>query len=258
MNYEEVNIISVKSVDRILDIFELLTQYPSGLTSKEIGDKLGYAPSSTFQLLKNLSERNYLLINDKKNYSLGPKLIHLGACTSEYLNINQIAKPILNQIVEKVNETIFLAVVSNNEIVYIDKVDSFRSMWTNVRIGSRKPLHCTALGKSFLSFADYDKSNKIINQINLIPHTKNTITDKNILIQELKKFRQLGYTIDDEEIVEGMLCISTPIYDYNNDVVSAISVSGPKERMLQNKENIIQNLLSASKEISMKIGCNNF
>lgn len=235
-----------------------MTEYPTGLTAKEIGDKLGYAPSSTFQLIKNLVERDYLLINEKKIYSLGPKLIHLGACTSEYLNINQIAKPILKKIVEKVNETIFLAIMSDKEVVYIDRVDSFRSMWTNVRIGSRKPLHCTALGKAFLTFSNYEKSKEIINQINLVPHTKNTITDKDMLIEELNKFRSLGYTVDDEELVEGMLCISVPIYDYKKDVVAALSVSGPKERILQNEEIIINSLLSASNEISMKIGFNNF
>lgn len=235
-----------------------MTEYPTGLTAKEIGDKLGYAPSSTFQLIKNLAERDYLLINEKKIYSLGPKLIHLGACTSEYLNINQIAKPILKKIVEKVNETIFLAIMSDKEVVYIDRVDSFRSMWTNVRIGSRKPLHCTALGKAFLTFSNYEKSKEIINQINLVPHTKNTITDKDMLIEELDKFKSLGYTVDDEELVEGMLCISVPIYDYKKDVVAALSVSGPKERILQNEEIIINSLLSASNEISMKIGFNNF
>lgn len=235
-----------------------MTEYPTGLTAKEIGDKLGYAPSSTFQLIKNLAERDYLLINEKKIYSLGPKLIHLGACTSEYLNINQIAKPILKKIVEKVNETIFLAIMSDKEVVYIDRVDSFRSMWTNVRIGSRKPLHCTALGKAFLTFSNYEKSKEIINQINLVPHTKNTITDKDMLIEELNKFKSLGYTVDDEELVEGMLCISVPIYDYKKDVVAALSVSGPKERILQNEEIIINSLLSASNEISMKIGFNNF
>lgn len=235
-----------------------MTEYPTGLTAKEIGDKLGYAPSSTFQLIKNLAERDYLLINEKKIYSLGPKLIHLGACTSEYLNINQIAKPILKKIVEKVNETIFLAIMSDKEVVYIDRVDSFRSMWTNVRIGSRKPLHCTALGKAFLTFSNYEKSKEIINQINLVPHTKNTITDKDMLIEELNKFRSLGYTVDDEELVEGMLCISVPIYDYKKDVVAALSVSGPKKRILQNEEIIINSLLSASNEISMKIGFNNF
>lgn len=235
-----------------------MTEYPTGLTAKEIGDKLGYAPSSTFQLIKNLAERDYLLINEKKIYSLGPKLIHLGACTSEYLNINQIAKPILKKIVEKVNETIFLAIMSDKEVVYIDRVDSFRSMWTNVRIGSRKPLHCTALGKAFLTFSNYEKSKEIINQINLVPHTKSTITDKDMLIEELNKFRSLGYTVDDEELVEGMLCISVPIYDYKKDVVAALSVSGPKERILQNEEIIINSLLSASNEISMKIGFNNF
>lgn len=164
----------------------------------------------------------------------------------------------MKKIVEKVNETIFLAIMSDKEVVYIDRVDSFRSMWTNVRIGSRKPLHCTALGKAFLTFSNYEKSKEIINQINLVPHTKNTITDKDMLIEELNKFKSLGYTVDDEELVEGMLCISVPIYDYKKDVVAALSVSGPKERILQNEEIIINSLLSASNEISMKIGFNNF
>lgn len=80
--------------------------------------------------------------------------------------------------------------MSNNEIVYIDKVDSYRTIWTNVRIGNRKPLHCTALGKAFLAFSQSNTRDLIINQINLTPYTNHTITDKEILrnnIESLKK-----------------------------------------------------------------------
>ena len=81
----------VKSAERVLEIFELLKDYPEGLTSKEISVQLGYAGSSTFGLVKTLSDQGYLWEDEKKKYMLGAKLIQLGAYASSFLDINKVA-----------------------------------------------------------------------------------------------------------------------------------------------------------------------
>ena len=95
-----------------------------------------------------------------------------------------------------------------------------------------------------------DKLNQLLNTIKFEKYTKNTIIDKGKLKEELKKYKKKGYAIDNEEIEEGLWCLAVPIYDSSFEVKMAISISGPKERMLSKKEKIKEFMLKKSKEIS--------
>lgn len=244
----------VKSAERVLEIFELLKEYPEGLTSKEIGEALGYAASSTFGLVKTLAEQGYLLEGDMKRYTLGAKLIQLGAYASSYLDINKIAAPVLKRLMETLKETVFMAVLSGEEIVYVAKVDNYRSISTNARLGGRKPLYCTGLGKAFLSFLDEEQSRELIERIHFVPITEHTITRKEDLYEQIRQFREQGYSVDNEEIEVGLWCAAAPVYNSRGEMEAAVSVSGPTERMKGNREMIIALLLEATREISEKMG----
>jgi len=232
----------------------LLKEYPEGLTSKEIGELLGYAASSTFGLVKTLSENGYLLEHDQKRYTLGAKLIQLGAYASSYLDLNKIAGPVLKRLMETLQETVFMAVLSEEDIVYVAKVDNYRSIATNARLGGRKPIYCTGLGKAFLTFMPGSQREKLIENIKFIPMTPRTITNKEELYQQIQEFQQQGYAIDNEEIEVGLWCAAAPVFNNNGEVEAAISVSGPTERMKNNQELIVKLLLAASAEISEKMG----
>ncbi|MGI5989910.1 MAG: IclR family transcriptional regulator [Lachnospiraceae bacterium] len=244
----------VKSAERVLDILELLKEYPDGLTATEISGKLGYAPSSTFMLLKTMTEKGYLRDNQNKQYSLGARLISLGACASEYLDLNQIAGPILKKLAEQVRETVFMAILSGDEIIYVEKVNSPRSIANNAIVGGKKPVYCTGLGKAFLSFLPVEESNQILEHVQLKKITPNTITNREELKKQLAAFRKQGYAIDNEEIETGLYCFSGPLYDASGHMTAAISVSGPTSRMKENEKQILPCLLTASKEISEKLG----
>ena len=223
---------SVKSAERVLEIFNLLAENPMGLTCKEISQKLGYAASSTFELLKTLEENNYLLVNENKKYFLGMMLIRLGNIVSENLDLKKIIKPHLLEIMNTFLETTFLGMITENNIIYIDKVQSNQTVSTNANIGSIKPAYCTGLGKIILANMKEDKLNQLLNTI------------------KFEKYKKKGYAIDNEEIEEGLWCLAVPIYDSSFEVKMAISISGPKERMLSKKEKIKEFMLKKSKEIS--------
>lgn len=246
---------SVKSAERVLRIFEHLSGFPDGLTVKEISTQLNYAPSSTFELLKTLSENEYLICDEKKRYSLGPKLIQLGANASAYLDINKIATPVLNKLMEALEETIFMAVMSQDEIVYVAKIRSNQTCTTNANIGSRKPIYCTGLGKTFLAFMPEEERERIFEKLTMESFTPNTVKTKEDLLIQIQQFRKQGYGVDNEEIEEGLYCIAVPVFDANNHMVVAISVSGPKPRMLRKKDKIVQTMLSLSQSLSRKLGC---
>lgn len=245
---------SVKSAERVLEIFELLKYYPDGLTAKEVGQELGYAASSTFELLKTLAEHDYILMDENKRYTLGGKLIQLGAYASSYLDINKIAGPVLRALRDEVQETVFMATLSGNEIVYISIVDSFRSISTNARLGGRKPLYCTGLGKAFLTFMPEEKRERIVEQLVFEKMTPNTVEDSQELYQQLDVFRKQGYAIDNEEIEVGLWCVAAPIYSGNGEIAAAISISGPVTRLMDEQEALSQALKAAADKISEKLG----
>lgn len=246
---------AVKSAERILMILEHLLGFPNGLTSKEISVQLGIAPSSTHELLRTLTDRDYLLEDENKRYTLGPKLIHLGANASSYLDINKIAFPILKRIMEELQETVFMAIISQDEVVYVAKVNSNNTVMTNANLGSRKPIYCTGLGKAFLAFKPIEETKKIIENLKFETFTDNTVGNKEQLYHQLEAFRKQGYAIDDEEIEEGLYCIAVPVYDAEYRMTVAISVSGLKTRMMGKKERVVESLLRLSNRLSRKLGC---
>lgn len=244
----------VKSAERVLEIFELLKTAPEGLTQKEIAQELGYAGSSTFELVKTLAEHGYLLADESKRYSLGAKLIQLGAYASSYLDLNKVAAPVLKRLMDQVQETVFMALLSGDEIVYVAIMDSFRSISTNARLGGRKPIYCTGLGKAFLSFLPRAESEAIIGRLRFEAITENTITDAATLRTQLEGFRSQGYAVDNEEIELGLWCAAAPVYDSTGHMEAAVSISGPSVRMKANQEEIVTALKAAARELSAKLG----
>ena len=245
---------AVKSADRVMQILELLVTYPIGLTIKDISEMLSYPQSSTFNLVQSLYQNDFLTQTSLKKYKLGPKLIQIGTRALESLDIHSEALPYLTALMEKVSETVFMAVLSGSEIVYVSKVSNNRSIQTSAQIGSRKPLYCTGLGKAFLAHLPLDERKHIIENIGLKAITSKTIIKTEELERQLKQFAIQGYAIDDEEGEEGLFCLAAPIFDANQRITAAISVAGPKERIVLQKDNIVMRLLDTAYRISKSIG----
>jgi DNA-binding IclR family transcriptional regulator len=245
---------SVKSAKRVLDVFELLNTYLDGLTVKEISNKLSLPQSSTFELVKTLNESNYLSQNSEKKYKLGPKLIHLGTGAMESLDITSVGTVYLKRLMEKVQETVFMAILSGDELIYVAKIDSNRSIKTTAQIGLKKPLYCTGLGKAFLTFMREDEREKLLDNIELKKITNKTITDRKMLKEKLDEFYKQGYAVDDEENEEGLYCLAAPVFGYSGKMYAAISVAGPKQRMLLRRNIIVDELVKTAHKISIEIG----
>jgi DNA-binding IclR family transcriptional regulator len=246
---------SVKSAERVLRVFEILAQHPEGLTIKEISKTLSFPQSSTSGLIVTLYNESYLTMDLFKRYKLGPKLIQLGGAAKDSLDISAQGTPFLKGLMEEVQETVFMAVFGDSELVYVAKISSNRSIRTTAEPGISKPLYCTGLGKVFLTFLPELIKEEILSNIELKQITQKTITKKELLLEQLKLVARQGYSIDDEENEEGLYCIAAPIYGENHTIQAAISVAGPKERMVKQKKHIVEKLLETSKKISKSIGC---
>jgi len=134
--------------------------------------------------------------------------------------------------------------------MYIDAVDGPDNMLKTLqRIGKRAPLHCTGVGKLMLLNYDHAKLDTLIEKYGLISMTPNTITNKDDLLAELRKVSENDFALDDEECELGARCLAAPIRDYTGNVIAAISVSGPTNRMTMKK-------IDEFKTYILEIACN--
>lgn len=180
--------------------------------------------------------------------------MNLGALAASRIDLNKLGTPYLLKLMQKVEETCFIGVLSGDEIVYIAKENCERTITTSANIGSRKPVYCTGLGKAFLTFLPEEESSEIIDRIELKPFTEHTITDKQELKKEIEQFRIQGYAVDNQEIEQGLWCMAVPIYDNTGHMKAAISVSGLKQRMVEKKDLLINEMLKTARHLSRDLG----
>lgn len=245
---------SVKSAVRVLRIFELLSVHKNGLSLKEISELLGFPQSSTSGLVKTLVDENYIMVNQSQHYVLGPRLIPVGNAAMESLDISALGTAALQDLMKAVEETVFMATLVDNQLVYISKIDSNRSIRTSAYLGGKKPLYCTGLGKVYLAFMGEEKRAQYVRKTILKPITDKTITDKEELLKKLDLYQEQGYSIDDEENEDGLYCLAAPVFGPTGAMEAAISVAGPKQRMVKQEEQVVRDLKQTAQIISTKLG----
>ena len=146
------------------------------------------------------------------------------------MEIVKVARPYIEELVEKCDETVDLGVYDKNEVVFVDKKESTRSVRMVSSIGKRLPLHCTGTGKALLAFLPESEIDKVISR-GLARYTDNTITTPEDLRRELAKIRTDGYAVDRQEFEMGVKCVGAPVLDPDGRAVAAISIAGPAARI---------------------------
>lgn len=246
----------VKSASRVLDIIELLTENQYGLRLSEISLKLGIPASSTHALIMTLLKRSYLERNGPyKTFKLGPKVLEIGSVYLQSIDVVEEAKPIMKDLVQSCNETINLAILKQTDIIYVAKEECSHSMRLISYVGKRLPAHATALGKVLLSEYPEQEVDSLYRGAVLEKLTPKTVCDLTQLKRQLALIRQNGYAHDNGESTEGLECFAVPIFDHDNHIRAALSLSLPSARLDGRKmREIITVVQDAGKRISRRIG----
>ncbi|NWF92795.1 MAG: IclR family transcriptional regulator [Syntrophaceae bacterium] len=246
----------INSILRACNILRCLSREKGYFKIGEVARELKLDRSTTYRILLSL-ERCGLVEKDQKTgeYSLGMAAFEIGNAYLRRMDFIQISKPVMADLALKVQETVHLAVLSEKEIVYIDRADSPRSLGVISKIGQTAPVYCTALGKVLLAFQTEEESSKIIHDIKFTPFTKNTITSRKRLIKELEEVRKRGYALDQREHEEDVECIGAPIRDHHGNVIAALSISGPQRKINTPSEKLyVSHVVEAARLISSKMG----
>jgi DNA-binding IclR family transcriptional regulator len=222
---------NIQSVARAMEMMLFMGNAGKPLTLTEISRGLGLNMSTAHGILNTL--KNFDMIsqdpeNDK--YFLGFNLLRLGNKVPDALDLYRICRPYITELSEFYGDTVHIALLSNDEAVYIDKVEGKRAYRLTSRVGERRPLHCCSIGKAMLAFLSEKKLKPILERITLSAITPYTITSSEDFLQHLDMVRKLGYALDWEETEIGLCGAGAPILNHKSEVLAAISIAMPTNR----------------------------
>lgn len=246
-----------QSSEKLFGILELLASSDKPLRLVDISNELDINSSTTLRFLNTMVKCGYVIQDPESlRYYLSYKLCTIANKVSRRTDLRDVLSPYLREISMSFGESVCLSVDQGMKVVYVDVVDGPDQMIQSMhRIGNVAPLHATAAGKIFLTEYTPSQLDNFINTVKLNKLTKNTITSKHILLEELEKITQQGYAIDDEECELGARCLSCPIYDYTGRIIASISVTGPTSRLTMSFiTKRLESFKSACNEISLLLG----
>lgn len=252
MNEKEI----VQSVVKALSVLEIVSENEIGLI--ELSKKIELNKTTVHRLLNTLIYTGYVIQNPENNkYKITSRALSLSGNFLKGLDIIKIARPYIRELSELTNEVVHLVALDGDYIVYIDKIDSENTIRMHSYIGKRIPVYSTAVGKAFIAYSedeDFDELwHRISGQIKKL--TPNTITDKEVMQDEIKRIRQQGYSIDNEENEMGVICIAAPIFNFKGKMEYAISISTPQIRIDKERLEGFKSLIKdATNNISRELG----
>lgn len=239
------------SAIRILEVF---FDSESELTLHEISTKAKVGKTSAFRILYTLDKLGYVEKDPfGGKYRLGLRIIAAARKTVAGGNLVQAARAHLKKLRDEFNETINLAVLRNDEIVYLEILESPYPFRMTETVGARIPWHSTALGKSIAAYLPEERVRRILKQSPLKRFTPNTITSMREYMEGLKSVGDQGFSFDVEESELGATCVAAPIFDADHAVIGALSISGASPRIRDKQNKVAQALKNAAAAISRSL-----
>jgi DNA-binding IclR family transcriptional regulator len=248
---------SVKSAERVLDIIELLARERSGLSFTALLRTLQLPKSSLHELLGVLVRRGYVTLSpETRSYTLGLRVWESGQAYLRQHDLASEARPIMDEIVRTLNETVQLAVLDGVENVYLAIVNCTHALRLQSEVGKRLPAYATGLGKVLLAHLDSDELDRRLASQTLSQFTPNTLATLPALLGQLALVRQLGFAVDNQEYTPGLRCVAVPITNDSGRTVAAMSVSIPLLRTpFPPFHEALRTLAAASLALSRRLGC---
>jgi DNA-binding IclR family transcriptional regulator len=250
---------TIKSLVKSLRLLKLFTPQRNAWTAEDMAAALGFHKSSVQRILATLENEGFLsrVAPRRTEYRLGPDILFLGNVAEMSLDLRSVARPIMLDLVQRARETCYLCVADQDQCLYIDKVECSQPIRIINQVGQRNPMHCTGVGKALMSGMTDDTIDRLIETRGLKAHTRNSITDRFRLREELEGIRRNGIALDNEELDLGVKCVAAPIRDSSGRVVAAISLSGPTQRFTPAATRRFQKeIKEASVAISKALGFN--
>ncbi|HWA42063.1 MAG TPA: IclR family transcriptional regulator [Hypericibacter adhaerens] len=224
----------VQSLGRALDLLELVArQGREGARLSDLARELTLSKAATYAILQTLLAHGFVADvgeGQSRRYRLGLTLARLGELSVANFSLADLALPILREMTEETGMTSRVAVLDGDYAVVVGRVDGPGTVRFGDALGRREWPHCSAVGKAMLAAMPRRDAEAILKQTGLPRRTPHTITSLAAMLRELSLVTERGYAVDDEEDVEGVICVGACVHDRAGAVAGALSITGLKPR----------------------------
>jgi IclR family transcriptional regulator, pca regulon regulatory protein len=249
-----------QSLERGLAILSCFTAKRPVLGIADIADELGMSRSTTHRYVITLVALGYLEQGASRKYRLGLRVTDLGMSALNSTGLRDHAHPYLEDLRQRTSYTASLGVLDGADILYVDRVRSFRRGQSKAGLdqnpGSRLPAYCTAMGKLLLANLPESEQRDLLASMKPAKRGPNTITSKRALREELDQVKDAGFAVNDEELASELFAIAAPVRDASRDVVAAVGLSayGSMISVEQMVDALGPHVISTADRISARLG----
>ena len=247
------------AVDYALDIMEYfaINNCPIGIS--DISNALNINKNAVSRVLEALIEKNWIYAceENQKKYNLTLRPFSLLSNNVRCSRFVRIATPLLENLNNELGDAVYLGVKSGKIVLYLLHFDSKKEVRINGRVGGEYPLNCSAPGKVLLSYSESDEIKTYFND-SISKMTENTIVDYSHFNSEAIHIRQRGYAVDNEEFAKGIICIASPVFDFDGRIVACVGLSTLTlyDSIDSLTDRKLELLKGVADEISKKLGYN--
>lgn len=250
----EVNMKPTKSIDKAIKLLNCFSYGKQHLTINEISKMVNIPKSTTYRLLCTLESYKFIYYNpDDLTYCLGIKMLEYGAIVLERSKIIPIARPFIIELNKKTGFSVNLTVKEEDRLLFIDKSESFIALQYSTTVGRSRDLHYGSAGKIFMAEHDEHTVREMLTQSPLKKYTDFSITNTDLFLDELKKVKEQGYAIDNNESNLNAMAVSAAIRNAHNQIVAVITAVGPHQLISDYPvSKLITQVTDCASQISLK------
>ena len=241
----------IQVIDRATALLDAIARYQDPVSLKILSAETGLHASTTHRILSSLIDNRLVERDAVGRYRLGMRLLQLGVRLHSNIDLRSVALPVMEALRDKLGESVNLTIREGDVVVYIEKATPNRMMHVQQIVGSRAPLHVTAVGKLMLGAAGEEAIRGYAQRTNLPSYTRNTISTLPRLLSECSTAVEQGYALDNEEAEIDVGCIGVLLHDSTGNVAAGLSVSAPIERR---RMAWVEDMLEAGRTISAQLG----
>jgi IclR family transcriptional regulator, KDG regulon repressor len=245
----------LKVVAKTFAVVDALAQTESGARITELSRKLKQPKATVFRILFTLQKLGYTEKNQSTEaYQLTDQM-EVFTRHGIRRTLRRTARPFLERLLGRFEQTVNLGVLDQDQILYVEILEGLRSIRMAATVSTYAPIHSTALGKAILAYLDVSQAERLLKERPLTRFTPKTLTSLPFLLNHLKKVRQRGYAVDNEETEVGARCVAATIFDSLGRPFAGISVSGPTSHMKTGQlEEVATAVREACRKISRQMG----
>lgn len=246
----------IQTLERMVFILDCFSLDKPALGVREVARRTTLSPSTVGRIMAYLKEMGILNQDSETHlYMMGSKVLAWAGIYTVTSDVRTIALPVMVRLQEQTRETISLYILEGNERVCVERLESPETVRIVARIGRRIPLYAGSAGKVFLAFMPENRREMILQDIDLDPMTERTITDMDVLHDNLGQIREKGYAVSQGEWIIDASGTAAPIFDQRGQITAAISISGPGQRFTDEKiKEMAALLVKEAAQISFALG----